>query len=64
MKTENIKAADAAAEISIEISSAGVRRVLITTDPGDADGQTQAHLLLARVTPQLLLLDEALRKGR
>lgn len=49
------------AEISIEITSMGVKRVTITTDPEDVDGQSAAHLLLAKITPQLLLLDSALK---
>lgn len=49
------------AEISIEITSAGVKRVLITTNPEDVDGQLVAHLLLAKITPQLALLDAALK---
>ena len=49
------------AEISIEITVAGVKRVTITTDPEDVDGQSAAHMLLAKVAPQLLLLDSALK---
>lgn len=49
------------AEIAIEITSTGVKRVTITTDPEDVDGQSEAHRLLAKVTPQLLLLDSALK---
>jgi hypothetical protein len=57
MKDEKIEKA----EISIEITNAGVKRVIITTAPDDVDGQSAAHTTLARIAPQLLLLDAALK---
>ena len=60
MSTEQMPGT-ANAEISIDITVAGVRRVTITTDPEDVDGQSAAHMLLAKITPQLMLLDAALK---
>lgn len=61
MGGENINKVEGSGEISIEITCTGVKRVTITTDPEDVDGQSAAHMLLARITPQLLLLDAALK---
>lgn len=46
-------------QISIEVSEAGVERVVVGCDT--AAEQRNAHLLLARVAPQLRQLDTALR---
>jgi hypothetical protein len=46
-------------EISVEIDGQGVRRVVIYAD--DAEQQAQAHMLLARVSPQMVQLDRALK---
>ena len=45
--------------LSLEISERGIRRVCIYAD--DADEQSAAHLLLAKVAPQLMLLQAALK---
>lgn len=47
-------------EISVEISEAGIGRTIIGSN--DAKDLAAAHLLLARVAPQLRALDEALRE--
>jgi hypothetical protein len=46
-------------ELSIEIDSGGIRRILIYSD--DPDQQAVAHRLLACVASQLFLLDAALK---
>ena len=46
-------------ELSIEIDSGGIRRILIYSD--DPDQQAVAHRLLACVAFQLFLLDAALK---
>jgi hypothetical protein len=46
-------------EISVEIDGQGVRRVVIYAD--DAGQQAQAHLLLARVSSEMVQLDRALK---
>ena len=46
-------------EISVEIDGQGVRRVVIYAD--DAAEQARAHLLLARIAPEMVRLDRALK---
>lgn len=46
-------------DICIEIGGDKLR-VVITTDPDDCEGQAQAHKTLARIAPQLMLLQAAL----
>ncbi len=50
---------DENAEISIEITDAGVKRVTIIAD--DAAQQARAHRLLARIATQMVQLDRALK---
>lgn len=57
MKAEKVQES----QINIEITDAGVKRLVITTDPDAVDGQSAAHILLAKIAPQLLLLDSALK---
>lgn len=45
--------------IHIEITEAGVTRVLVYSD--DAGGQAAAHMLLARIQREILQLDKALK---
>jgi hypothetical protein len=48
--------------LSIEIGAEGIQRVLIFYADGDGiDEQTEAHLLLARIMPQMTLLDDAVK---
>jgi hypothetical protein len=48
--------------LSIEIGAEGIQRVLIFHANGDGiDEQTEAHLLLARIMPQMTLLDDAVK---
>ena len=48
--------------LAVEIGLEGIQRVLIYhSGKGAIDEQTEAHLLLARVMAQLMLLDDALR---
>ena len=46
-------------EISVEIDARGVKRVVIYAD--DAGQQAQAHLLLAKIAPEMVRLDHALK---
>jgi len=48
-------------ELSIEIDSGGIRRILIYSE--DPDRQAASHRLLAAVSTQLYLLDAALKSG-
>jgi hypothetical protein len=57
MQTEKVQES----QIDVEITDIGIKRIVITTDPDDVDAQSAAHLLLAKITPQLLLLDAALK---
>jgi hypothetical protein len=48
--------------LSIEIGADGIQRVLIFHANGDGiDEQTEAHLLLARIMSQMMLLDDAVK---
>jgi len=47
------------ADLSIEIGSSGIRRILIYSE--DVAGQAASHRLLAAVATQLFLLDTALK---
>jgi len=48
--------------LSIEIGADGIQRVLIFHDDGDGiDEQTEAHLLLAKIMSQMMLLDDAVK---
>jgi hypothetical protein len=46
-------------EISVEITDAGIKRVTIYAD--DAGQQARAHRLLARIAPQMVQLNQALK---
>jgi hypothetical protein len=51
--------------LSIEIGAEGIQRVLIFHAGGDViDEQTAAHLMLAEIMPQLMLLDGAAKTAR
>ena len=41
----------------------GIERTLILANEDDVDGQSDAYQLLARISAQLALLDNALRLG-
>jgi hypothetical protein len=48
--------------LSVEIGRGGIERVLIFRAGGDGiDEQTEAHLLLAKIMSQLVLLDDAVK---
>jgi hypothetical protein len=47
--------------LSLEISERGIRRISIYADDDNLDQQTAAYALLAKVTPQLTLLQAALK---
>lgn len=55
--SEHLK--DKSPVVHIEITEAGVTRVLVYSD--DADGQAAAHVLLARVQREIFQLDKALK---
>jgi len=46
-------------EISVEITDAGIKRVVIFAD--DPGQQARAHRLLARIATQMVQLDRALK---
>lgn len=48
-------------EISVEITDAGIKRVVIFAD--NADQQARAHRLLAGIAAQMCQLDRALKAG-
>lgn len=55
----NNKNPETPAELSIEIDSGGIRRILIYSE--DPDEQASTHRLIACVASQLYLLDAALK---
>lgn len=51
--------------VFLEIGRKGIVKVFVVSDEDDVDGQSDAHRLLAEITPHLMLLDNALRsEGR
>jgi len=60
-KEEDRLNAQPEALLSLEISERGIRRISIYADPDDVDQQACAHELLARVAPQITLLNAALK---
>ena len=48
--------------IFLEIGRAGIVRVFVVSEEDDVDGQSDAHQLLAQITPHLILLDNALKQ--
>ncbi len=69
MLTKNVKSGERVLEagnplLSIEIGAEGIQRVLIFHADGDGiDEQTEAHLLLAQIMAQLMLLDDAVKSA-
>jgi len=49
-------------DIRLEISERGIGRAVVAAD--DDAQQTAAHLLLARITPELRQLNEAIRSKK
>jgi len=47
--------------LALELTERGIHRVVIYADDGDVDEQAAAHALLARVAPQVTLLNAALK---
>ncbi len=56
------KTKNSEAEISVEITDQGVKRVTIYAD--DAGQQARAHRLLARIAPQMVQLNQALKSAK
>lgn len=52
----------AAVDIRLEISERGIDRAVVSAD--NDFQQTAAHLLLARITPELRQLNEAIRSKK
>jgi hypothetical protein len=50
--------------VVLELTPAGLQRAYILYEEGDVDSLERGNLLLARISPQLLLIDNALRVGR
>ena len=49
-------------EISVEITDAGIKRVVIYADnPAE---QSRAHILLARIASEMVRLDQALKAAK
>jgi hypothetical protein len=68
MHTKNVKkgesgipAGDPPPLLAIEIGTGGIQQVLIYHDGDAIEEQTEAHLLLAKIMAQLVLLDDAVR---
>jgi len=68
MQTEDTKKIDREipqqgdALLSIEVGRDGIQRVFIYCEADELDKPTESHRLLARVMPQLALLNEAIRQ--
>jgi len=50
--------------IYIHLNASGLKRVFIVNPEGDVDSPCEAHYLLGRLMPLLMLIDEALRTGQ
>ena len=49
--------------VVLELTPAGLQRAYVLYEEGDVDSLEKGNLLLARLAPQLTLLDNALRSG-
>jgi hypothetical protein len=49
--------------LSVDIGRGGIQQVLIYHHGEGIDEQTEAHLLLAAITSQLVLLDDAVKSA-
>jgi hypothetical protein len=49
--------------VVLELTPTGLQRAYVLYEEGDVDSLERGNLLLARLAPQLTLLDNALRMG-